>query len=199
MEAYPLTWPMGYPRTEYPSTSRFDTSQHLAQEGLMKELRMLGADDIIISTNIPLRKDGLPYANYQKSLVKNGDYGVAVYFNYKNNPVVLACDKWDKLGDNMQAIRKAVEAIRGLERWGVSDMLNRVFTGFKALPERASESFNSWWQILEIKANASAEEIKDAYRKKAKIYHPDKPTGDKMKFLSIQEAYKEGININKSS
>ena len=47
-----------------------------------------------------------------------------------------------------------------------------------------------FYEVLGIKKNASKDEIKSAYRKLAKKYHPDnKETGDEVKFKEIQEAY----------
>ncbi|MFH0852149.1 MAG: molecular chaperone DnaJ [bacterium] len=45
-----------------------------------------------------------------------------------------------------------------------------------------------YYEILEIAKNASADEIKKAYRKLAQQYHPDKG-GDAEKFKEINEAY----------
>lgn len=45
------------------------------------------------------------------------------------------------------------------------------------------------YQVLGIKKNASQQEIKQAFRKLAQQYHPDKPSGDASKFKEINEAY----------
>ena len=62
-EAFPLQWPMGKARTAHPARSRFDTSQDKAVRSLIEEVRRLGGLNLVVSTNIELRRDGLPYAS----------------------------------------------------------------------------------------------------------------------------------------
>lgn len=57
------------------------------------------------------------------------------------------------------------------------------------------------FERLGVSSNASADEIKSAYRKLAKIYHPDSPSGkgDGKIFNEITIAYKDALEkINKS-
>ena len=46
------------------------------------------------------------------------------------------------------------------------------------------------YKILEIDKNASGDDIKKAYRRLAKKYHPDTNNGDDTKFKQVNEAYK---------
>jgi len=46
-----------------------------------------------------------------------------------------------------------------------------------------------YYKTLGVDKNASQEEIKKAFRKKAHEYHPDKKTGDEAKFKEANEAY----------
>jgi hypothetical protein len=76
----------------------------------------MGGTGVILSTNIPLRNDGLPYANSREP----NDPGVAVYFRYQKRDLCFACDAYTSVRENAYAIAKTVEALRGIERWGAS-------------------------------------------------------------------------------
>ena len=163
-QAYPLQWPAGWPRARGRKTAPFKVPPQQARREMLEELARLGAKDVIVSTDQPLNRDG------STSLVRRyiSDPGVAVYFKRKGRDVVLACDQYGEIHDNMRAIGKTAEAMRGIERWGASDMLDRAFTGFEALP--APEQ---WWQVLGVSERATPDEINAAYRRLAATAHPD--------------------------
>lgn len=169
-EAYPLHWPQGYPRT--PSSSRerarFKTTFAIAVNQIVNELRLLGASYPIISTNQPLRRDGLPSAVKTWSM----DPGVAVYFLLKGKQRVLACDCWDRIEDNLRAVASTVEAMRGMDRWGVSQVMERSFEGFNALPPPQNPP-RTWCEVLGVDARDSLASIEAVYRVRARRAHPD--------------------------
>lgn len=180
-EAYPLYWPEGKPRTRSRSRSNFKVSMALARDELFRELALLGGKNIIVSTNIKLRQDGLPYASNREP----DDPGVAVYFEYKGNKVCFACDRWDLVKDNMQAVRHTINALRGIARWGTGDMVEAAFRGFTAIapPQR-----REWWDVLQVSKVTPLEEIEAKYRALARQYHPDSPTGNMGLMQELNEA-----------
>jgi hypothetical protein len=185
MEAYPLHWPVGWPRTNRPERSRFKTSFTITRGALFNEISRMGGRLPVLSTNIPLRQDGLPYANHRQP----DDKGVAVYFQYKGKPMAFACDKWDCLADNIQSIRKTIEALRGIERWGASDMMERAFQGFQAIEGPVPETP---WAILGVPAGSSIGDCRIARNHMARIYHPDsgsQPDAERM--ARVNKAYTE--------
>src|ERR1700743_3586853 len=102
-EAYPLYWPEGWKRSRSHEHSRFKTGFGAARNLLFAELNRMGARKVILSTNIPLRNDGLPRANTRPD---GGDSGVAVYFQRNGKDMVFACDKYRETCDNIYAIAK---------------------------------------------------------------------------------------------
>ena len=150
---------------------------------LADELRLLGAKREVLSTNIQLRLDGAPYSDRAQPL----DPGAAVYFELKGKPVSLACDKWNRVEDNIWAIVKHIESIRGQERWGVGSV-EQAFRGYMALP--APGQSGDWWKTLGVPVNASLSQVRDAYRTLALKHHPDRG-GDVEMFRRVQQAWEE--------
>lgn len=195
--AYPLDWPVGWPRTSKPKPSRFGDwnkkpTVNASRQKLENEIRLMGGKDMIISSNIKLRLDGLPRSGQKDP----EDSGIAVYFVRNGEMVVLACDTYDRCGCNLWSIAKTIEAMRGIDRWGCSELLNRAFSGFKAIGETSSTSEYYWYDILEVDPNCTIEELKTAYKAKAKIHHPDLG-GDTNSFNRIKNSYEQGLmNLN---
>lgn len=177
-EAYPLHWPAGRPRTPAYRRERakFEVTFARARDNIVREVQLLVggrfASDphVVISTNTALRRDGLPLANQRQP----DDVGVAVYFMHKKRQMSFACDRWNRIEHNMQAIAKTIEALRGIARWGTGDMLEAAFTGFVALPAPAAGASSTWWEVLGVTPGASIDAARDAYRRLAGLHHPDR-------------------------
>lgn len=168
--SYPLTWPVGWPRAKYRSRAKFGggrgTNWSVAIQLLEHELRLLGASQTRLSTNMPLRLDGLPRGDGNPY-----DSGAAVYFRLKGEPRVLACDKWDRVADNLMAIAKHIEAVRGQIRWGVGT-LEQAFGGYKALPEVGAR--RQWWEILGVQQGSAFSVIEAKRDELLMRHHPDR-------------------------
>jgi hypothetical protein len=179
LEAFPLTWPVNRPRTQWTHTSRFRTTLGAAIKEVQAEVERLGGSRLIISSNLPVRRDGMPYANASQP----ADRGVAVYFTYKKRPMCFACDRWAKVEENMWAIAKTIDALRGIGRWGSGQMVEQAFTGFVALPAPEQP-----WQTLGlVTSRPTREQIDEAHRRLASQHHPDRG-GDTNEMARINAA-----------
>lgn len=183
VQRFPLSWPAAWKRTPYGQRKHAAFGKRVTTPGsvykmtaslevgdglrrLLGELERLGAKGVIISSNLTIRNDGLPYAGQKKML---DDPGVAVYFKLKGKDTVLACDRWFSVADNMAAIAGHIEAIRACDRYGVGSV-EQAFAGYQALPAPAGVE---WWTVLGVAVNASLEQVEDAWRAKAREAHPD--------------------------
>jgi hypothetical protein len=196
IEAYPLTWPAGRPRTpEHQRTwSKFDTTMARARDEVVRQIELMGGryawmrkeTNLIISTNVKLRQDGIPLANQ----IRNIDSGVAVYFNYKKRAMCFACDRWAKVEDNMWAIAKTIDALRGIARWGTGDMMEAAFTGFTALPAPGADTAVGWRTVLGFTEGErpNVETVEHRYKRRAAEMHPDRPGGSHEAMLRLNEA-----------
>jgi DnaJ-like protein len=181
--AYPLSWPQHRKRTNYRDSAPFGPhSINDCTYALSREISLLGARRFVISTDIELRQDGLPYSNQKAP----ADPGAAVYFDLKGKPVVMACDKWNKVEHNLWAIVKHIEAIRGTTRWGVGE-LAQAFAGYTALPPPAD--MRPWYDVLGVKENCTLAEARAAWIEGAKKFHPDSNGGDHKPMAVINGAW----------
>ena len=186
-QAYPLQWPAGKPRTRYPERSRFGTYNNAltvenTRNKLWEELRRLGASHVVLSTNIELRKDGMPWSGRKMP----DDRGVAVYFTLDREARCFACDKWETIPENIIAIRHTIEALRGIERWGGGDMVKQAFRGFEALPSPKQ----NWWDVMECGPHNLESVVIERYRDLAKKRHPDQG-GSHESMARLNAAYDE--------
>lgn len=199
-EAYPLTWPPHVPRTKWRSRARFSrrdwqaggrrpVSIDQSRRNVEEELRRLGAAHVVISSNLELRLDGAPRSAQRMP----DDPGVAVYFQLDGKPHCMPCDKWDRPADNLRAIAKHIDSLRGQLRWGVVDVA-QAFAGFKALPPASGIEIASngppWWNVLGVQPTATQAVIKAAFRALAAQHHPDRG-GDAGAMAAINRAWEQ--------
>lgn len=181
---FPLQWLPQQTRTKYPKLAQFGRhSASRAGDELASELKRLGAKNCIISSNLQRRARGGGFYADQKNIE---DAGVVVYFDLKGTGKAMACDKWDKPEHNLWALFLSVQAIRGLERWGGSELLDGLFTGFMALPDPGKSMPPVDTQYF-LGLN-DMEDIKQEYRKLVKKMHPD-VGGSAVEFNTMRNQY----------
>lgn len=186
---HPLQWPAGYIRTgdDDRKRGRFgDINFTKLRTDLARELRLLGAEGAVVTSNIPLRNDGQPRASYRNP----DDPGVSVYFTLKGQRMCMASDKFTTPEANLRAIKGTVEGMRMIQRYGCSDMLERAFSGFTALGDGTT-----WWQVMEFEAMPETfDEVKSTFRRLTLKYHNDVPgvtQADKM--VKLNQAREDAV------
>lgn len=178
---YPLQWPARLLRTR-PADRRRSAfggrdkallSPHETGKEVIYELTRLGAKESVITSFLPSRGDGLPYADGRPE-----DPGIAVWCVYRGIERVFACDLWRTPAENLRAIAKSIEAMRGLVRWGMADVLESVFTGFATALPAGPQAKRPWREVLRVGGlELAAEDLlavaKARHRKLIAEAHPD--------------------------
>jgi len=180
--AFPLHWPNGRLRTA-PASRRVASFGETGSRGykqslsvadarvrLQAQIDLLKARHVILSANIELRLDGQPRSGRPDPV----DPGAALYFRLKDADFAFACDRWSTVADNIAAIAKHIEALRGIERWGVGT-LEQAFAGYVALPASdLAAAQRPWWEVLDLPRTTSASMVEHTWRAKMLQAHPDR-------------------------
>ena len=192
---YPLDWPVGWKRyaSHQRTSSDYRVDFQTARDDLMRSLKLMNAKNVVSSSGIPLRIDGLPYASHRDP----EDPGVAVYFDIRLGrewkSQVIACDRWSRVRENLRAVGYAVESMRTIRRCGASEILERAYSGFSALPSEAGQrALRAWWDVLGVSVGCGKDDVKAAYRARAASLHPDKG-GTNEQMQELNRAYNEAL------
>lgn len=138
-------WPAGFvvaPMREWPGTmtarrrrSQFDSTHSATLALLTRELRELGAKNptlLIALRPEDFRMDGLPRAGRVAA-----HPGIVLSFDSKHGALSYPCDTFDRWQDNLRAIALALEALRKVDRYGVTAR-GEQYRGFMALEATAA-------------------------------------------------------------
>jgi hypothetical protein len=189
IEAYPLTWPQGFPRTQRRLDGAFKTSLAGALNNVESSLRLFGRDSgkkiesLVISSNVTLGQQ------------RPSDPGVAVWFVWDGIQVCVPVDRYAKVEANLQAIHHIIEARRTELRHGGLAIVRATFTGFKSLPAPGKASVQGWRTVLgfPIDRTPPLGEIESNYKTLRSKHHPDKG-GSVDAFNAVQIAYQQACS-----
>lgn len=142
----PLGWPKGIART--PSGIArppcFNVPLSDSFEALKDALFNINAADALISTNIELTKGGKPR---QSGAMAYPDPGVSIFFRLNGETVLLQCDRFERVADNLMALVRYIDGCRVLVALGVSKTVDDMFRGSQP---RNKRRVKSWREVLEF-------------------------------------------------
>lgn len=193
IQAFPLWWPDGWPRAKHRKASPYKITTDAALEELLGDLRLMGARNVIVSSNVPLRRDGTMYRG-DHAEARMPDPGVAVYWdNRRSEPKVIPCDCWYTVRENVRALGMAISYLRGLDRCGAGEILDRAFQGFSRLPAAPD-----CWKILGIERGTTEQVLTRRYHELARKLHPDQG-GTDAQMAAVNQAYSDALREVRAS
>lgn len=188
---YPLAWPQGWSRSVQQAPSRYRVAYDQARADLLRQLKLIAASQVVISSNLPLREDGLPFTKASPP----PDPGTAVYWTEPSGTVrVIACDKWRTVAENIRAIGATVTYLRGIERAGATEAMDKALNAFLALPGVDGYEDGDWRAVLDFAAHIpiTPHDVKSRYFALSKIHHPDRG-GSSAKMQRLNHAYSKAL------
>jgi len=160
---------------------------------LTRELEQLGRKNVVIQvavTEQEIRLDGFPRAN-----ARPDHPGVIVSLDSKYGPLSYPCDAFTTWQDNLRAIGLALEALRAVDRYGVTKR-GEQYTGWKELTgpgpvvmtrEQAAKFIGKWGCFDPAAVLQHWPYEGRYYREAARRLHPD-AGGSTEDFQALQEA-----------
>jgi hypothetical protein len=197
------TWP-GKP-TPKRRESTFRASYLNTLDLLEEELSKLKAKEILIQaffTRDQLRNDSWP-----KTAAQPRDVGVILSFDSPKGPLSFPCDTFNTFDCNLRAIALALQALRAVDRYGVTQG-NEQYKGWARLPAPADQPFRTKEEAAAFLVSQANPDMTDragfvasavmshqpardgAYKAAAKRLHPDTNGGSHEMFVRLQAAMK---------
>ena len=197
-----VAWPGA--RTRERRRGPFRSTVRQTVQLLKRELAHLDARNILVQMDgdeSQIRRDGYPRAD--------GRFrpGVILTFDSRHGPLSYPCDTYIHWDQNLRAIAMALEALRAVDRYGVTRR-GEQYTGWKALPpggaitptmgveEAADFVVRSAYDDLpdDVVATqargvvASADSARIWFRRAAMRLHPDQPGGSTDRMTTLNRA-----------
>ena len=192
----PITkWP-GTPTPDWKrQDGKFRASYAKTLDLLEYELDKLKAKHITVEAYFrrdQIRNDGWPLGRENPS-----GPGVILSFTGKTGELSFPCDTYKTFDDNMRALGLALEALRAVDRYGVTQHAEQ-YKGWAKLPP-ATENMRAAEGLAFVSLHSGIQPnepsmFEKAYRIAAKKLHPDNPeTGNQGQFIILQQA-KESVS-----
>lgn len=173
--------------------ARFDTKHSDTMKLLEREVSHLGARTAIIEADCDereVRRDGMLRAD-----ARLRGPGIVLRIESKHGPLTYPCDTFSDWQDNLRAIALALEALRKVDRYGVSSS-GEQYRGWLGLPDRSQEGAFAdreaaiGWLQTEFQEEGLIVEVarewqtnKEGLRRLAmKAFHPDRNNGDESRW-----------------
>lgn len=194
----------------YKDHKRSPLENSAAYRDLVNQLnRIRSIKTVLVSSNLDINeKSGICY--FDGPSKPNGDAGVAAYWTVNVHragqtvlvPYCMPCDKWLRVADNLSAVARSIEALRGMDRWGCVSV-EQAFSGFAALPPGSGETVGVPstppvdWRVELSMGRPWPEGMDQAellliartrYRQLMQDAHPDRPGGSQERASLLNRA-----------
>lgn len=139
------SWPGERTPASRRQKAQFRATYAKTLELLEAELVHLRAKEIVIQA--PFRLDQIRNDGWPRSSAAPNDVGVILSFETRTGPLAFPCDRFQTFDDNMRAIALSLQALRAVDRYGVTRKAEQ-YTGWKKLPPPSDQPFSFTAAVL---------------------------------------------------
>ena len=187
-----VAWPG--PETEYRIRAPFRAPWPDTLDRLTTELRFLGglrSPDTVLQVALreqDFRLDGMPRANARPT-----HPGVILSVESTKGPLSFPCDRFDDWRDNLRAIALALEALRKVDRYGITQT-GEQYVGWRAIESgtartHAPEPWDDAETLLrDIAGLPTADDLAFVARAAKIAAHPDRNGGNRAMYDKVDAA-----------
>lgn len=154
----------------------------------------LGAERVVVEVDGPVRQDGYP------AVTKLRSPAIRVFIDSRHGPLRYDVDSFVDWEDNLRGLALALEALRKVDRYGVTAH-GEQYAGWKALPPGqvslgagVNMSRDVALKVLateagvDVPADVSPEMLQLVIGKAKGRAHPDRHHGDRSRWDAVEEA-----------
>ncbi|GHH57602.1 molecular chaperone DnaJ [Lentzea cavernae] len=186
------TWGREVTRNRRPAHT-FRVSWSNTLELLTSEIEMLGVRGVI-AVRIDVQRADIRLDGMIRARARAGFPGVVVSFESRFGPLSYATDAYDTWQANVRAIALSLQALRAVDRYGVSRS-GEQYAGWRAIESsKATSEFASADDALrwleEVVAEPGIRSRKNLVRLAALKCHPDQRDGDRTMWNRYETARK---------
>ncbi len=117
--------------------------------------------------------------------------GYTIKFMWNKKWVPIKSTLQPTKAGNIRMCYRAIRYVWEMQVRGITGVVSQVISEMGLVAVSAEDALAEDYALLGLDNNVDVEKIKQAYRNKVKVYHPDnKATGDADIFKAIERAYK---------
>jgi len=163
---------------------------------LTREVGMLGGKLVVVQIAVEagqIRRDGMLYAN-----ARADSPAVKVSFDSRHGSLTYATDRYSHWQANVRAIALSLEALRAVDRYGVSGS-GEQYRGWTAIADKPAEKtltvegaavLLAEWAEPKCRPQdlRTEDQVRRAYRAAVSVLHPDRQGGSSDGFRLVTNA-----------
>lgn len=185
-------WPGELTHPSARRRSPFEASTEATYRLLEHELNKLHCTDVVFEAKLDRNQirvsDGWPKA---KARIPPP---IKISFGSTHGPLTYATDRFDHWFANLRAIALGLEALRKVDRYGISNR-GEQYSGWAAIPATTTTASSTALEVIAAAAgihrDRAAEDLGRAIREAKRNTHPDSPTGTAEAFHAVTTAAEE--------